>query len=103
MEKKLYCVRVVLYVMAENASGACVAATKAPFDIFECHARKAEHLDPGWENAVPYNADDDRTCAEVLASEHALHPVASFSTSRRHQEAPLRPLVRSAVARPSAP
>ena len=78
MEKKLYCVRVTLYVMAENASGACVAATRAPFDIFECHARKAEHLDDGWMTAIPYNADDDRTCAEILETQRASRPSISF-------------------------
>ena len=78
MEKKIYCVRVTLYVMAENASGACVAATKAPFDIFECHARKADHVDSDWENAIPYNADDDRTCGDVLKSERASRSSASI-------------------------
>lgn len=40
MEKKLYRVKVVLYVMAENELAACVAATQAKFDIFECAARE---------------------------------------------------------------
>src|SRR5512135_3468547 len=88
MEKKLYRVRVTLYVMAENASGACVAATKAPFDIFECQARKAEHVDAGWEDAIPYNADDDLTCTEVLTLENALHP--SAAAPRIHAQAALR-------------
>jgi hypothetical protein len=66
MEKKLYRVKVVLFVMAENESDACAAATQAPFDIFECTARKAESVDPEWKDAIPYNADDDRTCAEIL-------------------------------------
>ena len=66
MEKKLYRVKVVLYVMAENESDACVAATQARFDIFECSARKAEIIDPGWANAIPYNSDDDRTCSQIM-------------------------------------
>jgi hypothetical protein len=70
MDKKLYRVKVTLYVMAENESEACVAATDAKFDIFECTAKKAEHLDQGWDIAVPYNADDERTCTEILASRH---------------------------------
>lgn len=78
MEKKLYCVKVILYVMAENASEASVAATKARFDIFECSARKAEHVDAGWENCVPYNADDDRTCAEIMASQAASETAVPF-------------------------
>jgi hypothetical protein len=67
MPKKLYRVKVVLYVMAENESEARVAATNARFDIFECTARKAERIDPGWDNAIPYNAEDESTCAEVFA------------------------------------
>jgi hypothetical protein len=75
MEKKLYRVKVVLYVMAENESDACAAATQAHFDIFECAARKAEYVDPEWKNAIPYNADDERTCLELVASKPpAAHP-----------------------------
>ncbi len=100
MEKKLYCVRVTLYVMAENASGACVAATRAPFDIFECHARKADHIDDEWESAIPYNADDDRTCSEILDREKAVRSSAAFQVadvpSRAMQRASL-----STAARPS--
>ena len=70
MDKKLYRVKVTLYVMAENESEACVAATNAQFDIFECNAKKAEHIDQGWDSAIPYNSDDDRTCAEILTSHH---------------------------------
>jgi hypothetical protein len=66
MEKKLYRVKVVLYIMAENESDACVAATQARFDIFECTARKAKNIDPGWNEAIPYNAENDRTCAEIM-------------------------------------
>jgi hypothetical protein len=68
MEKKLFRVKVVLYVMAENESEACVAATKARFDIFECVARKAETVDPDWNDAIPYNADEGLTCSEILGS-----------------------------------
>lgn len=70
MEKKLYRVKVVLYVMAENESAACVAATRARFDIFECAARKADNVEQGWKDAIPYNADDDRTCGEILANHY---------------------------------
>lgn len=100
MEKKLYCVKVVLYVMAENASGACVAATQAPFDIFECTARRAERIDRGWENAIPYNADDERTCAEILASERASFPSVAFLAAASVQDSSMHAPVISA-ARPS--
>ncbi len=72
MEKKLYRVKVTLYVMAENESEARVAATNAKFDIFECAAKKADRLDPGWEDAIPYNADDLHTCAEILAGQQKM-------------------------------
>ncbi|MBI5951158.1 MAG: hypothetical protein HY865_05830 [Chloroflexi bacterium] len=68
MSKKLYRVRVVLFVMAENESDACVAATQARFDIFECTARKAKNIDPEWKDAIPYNADDERVCSEILTN-----------------------------------
>ncbi len=67
MDKKLYRVKVTLYVMAENESEARVAATNAKFDIFECTAQKAERIDQGWDDAVPYNSEDSCTCAEILA------------------------------------
>ena len=72
MEKKLYRVKVTLFVMAENESDACIAATNAKFDIFECTAKKADHLDPGWEDAIPYNSDDLRTCGEILANQQKM-------------------------------
>ncbi len=101
MDKKLHCVRVEMYVMAENASGACVAATKAPFDIFECRARKADHVNPEWEDAIPYNADDERTCAEVLSSERALHAAASLIATRRPQSPNIRAQLMSVSSRAS--
>jgi hypothetical protein len=67
MEKKLYRVKIVLFVMAEDEGEACLAATRARFDIFECAARKADYVAPEWNNAIPYNADDERTCAEIMS------------------------------------
>ena len=66
MGKELYRVRVVLFVMAENESEARVAATRAQFDIFDCTARKAKIVNPDWKDAIPYNADDERTCSEIM-------------------------------------
>jgi hypothetical protein len=68
MKKKLYEVKVVLYVMAEDKSDACYAATQAKFDVFECEAQRARIVDPAWLDAVPYNADDARTCSEIVAA-----------------------------------
>ena len=84
MEKKLYRVKVVLYVMAENESDACMAATNAKFDIFECSAKKAEHIDRGWEDAIPYNSDDYRSCADVFAGQQKkIYLSPPFSTDTR--------------------
>ena len=99
MEKKLYCVKVTLYVMAENASEACIAATKAPFDIFECTARKAEHVDVGWEDSIPYNAADDRTCGEILASAPAFNTSTAFLAASGRREPTLQASLSSAVQR----
>ena len=66
MEKELYRVKVVLFVMAENELAARVAATQARFDIFDCAAKKAENVTPEWNDAIPFNADDDRICLEIL-------------------------------------
>jgi len=79
MEKKLYRVRVVLFVMAENESAASLAATQARFDIFECAARKAENVDPEWKDAIPYNADDNRTCSEILSNRQQTTHLAARS------------------------
>jgi hypothetical protein len=77
MSKTLHRVQVVLYVMAEDEFDACGAATRARFDFSECVAKEAESLDPGWEDAIPYHADDDRTCSEILAGKMpADHPRA---------------------------
>jgi hypothetical protein len=77
MEKQLFRVKVILYVMAENESEARLAATGARFDIFECTAKKASKLDMGWEDAIPYNSEDARTCAEIISSvQQVVEPAA---------------------------
>jgi hypothetical protein len=72
MGKNLYRVKVVLYVMAENESDACFAATQAQFDIYDCNAKKAEKVSPEWSDAIPYNADEERTCSEIMAAKQAV-------------------------------
>ena len=98
MGKKLYCVKVVMYVMAENTSEACLEATRAQFDIFECGARRANHLHTGWEDAIPYNADDERTCAEILASEQAPTPASPLPYTASVLHSTLRLPMQPAVA-----
>jgi hypothetical protein len=73
-KKKLYRVKVVLFVMAENESAACVAATRSRFDIFECSARKADLIDTTWNDSIPYNADDERTCSEIMTTDRQVAP-----------------------------
>ncbi len=79
MSKKLYRVRIDLYVMAEDEWDARVGATQAKFDVFECVAREADSLLPGWENAVPYNSNDDRTCTEIIncTKHNTLHAIST--------------------------
>jgi hypothetical protein len=85
--KKLFRVRVILYVMGENESEARVAATDAHFDIFECSAKKATRLESGWEEAVPFNAEDSRTCGEILSgAQTAILPITQLSTYLQQQQ-----------------
>ena len=91
MEKNLYRVKVVLFVMADNEAEACAAATRARFDIFECTARKAETVDLEWNDAIPYNADDERTCAEIMSGKpQAARPETRLMKMPAYVEAALR-------------
>jgi hypothetical protein len=91
MEKKLYRVKVVLFVMAEDEGEACAAATRARFDIFECAARKAEYVEPEWNDAIPYNADDERTCAEIMSDKlHIAQPETRLMKLPAYVEAAIR-------------
>jgi hypothetical protein len=79
MEKKLYRVDVVLYIMAEDESAACASATEAKFDVFECCPERARFIDPFWEDAIPYNSDDDLSCKEVMTGNNrVVQPVADW-------------------------
>jgi hypothetical protein len=69
-KKKLYRVDVVLYVMAEDEFEACAAATSVKFDIFECCVERTRFLDPAWEEAIPYNSDNDLTCKEIIGGKN---------------------------------
>jgi hypothetical protein len=85
MDKKLFRVKVILFVMAENETDACMAATNANFDIFECSARKADRLEPGWEDAIPHNSEDSRTCAEILAEQQKTIYGTTMVLTESHQ------------------
>jgi hypothetical protein len=91
MEKKLYRVKVYLFVMAEDEAEACAAATRARFDIFECTARKADYVAPEWNDAIPFNADDERSCAEIMSEKlHAAHPDTLLSELPAYVEIAMR-------------
>ena len=93
MEKKLYRVRVVLFVVAENESEACLVATRSRFDIFECTARRADYVDPEWSDAIPYNADNERTCLEILNNrQQIISPEPRSLKSPSNLEASMRVL-----------
>jgi hypothetical protein len=79
MGKKLYRVDVVLYVMADDESDACAAATTANFDVFECVAEEARFVEPFWEDAVPYNSENEKTCSEIIGGKNQpAHVVAEL-------------------------
>lgn len=107
MEKKLYRVKVCLYVMAENEYDACWAATNSHFDIFECVADKAKTIEPGWEDAVPYNSDDDRTCSEILGDKMRVAHRSGTRLNRANRlwavrwNHPIETLMRKTQIRPS--
>jgi len=56
MDKQLYRVNVVLYVLAENETEACLAATQARFHILETVAQKIDAFDLAWNDALSYFA-----------------------------------------------
>jgi hypothetical protein len=79
VEKKLFRVDVVLYVMAENESVACAVATEVKFDVFECVPERVRFLDPLWEDAIPYNYDNELTCKEIMKGNNQVtHPTAEI-------------------------
>jgi hypothetical protein len=60
MDKQLYRVNVVLYVLAENEAEARLAATQARFHILETTAQKVDAFDLEWNDALSYFADNER-------------------------------------------
>lgn len=59
MDKQLYRVTVVLYVLAENEAEACLAATQARFHILETTAKKVDAFDLEGNDALAYTADNE--------------------------------------------
>lgn len=65
MEKQLFQVKIVLYVMAENEADAYTVASRVQFDNSQYEVSKAAKIEPEWMDAIPYNADNDQTCSEI--------------------------------------
>lgn len=68
--KKLYEVEKRYYVMAESV---LEAASIIPNDIIACttSAFETDSVDYRWEDAIPFNSDDDRTCSQILKEQRA--------------------------------
>lgn len=69
--KKLYMVEMMVMVMAEDEDEAIDVATGWGIEItsYDCDVTKVVGVPQEWEDAIPFGADDDRTCKEVLRDE----------------------------------
>ena len=66
--KKLYEVKIRLYVMAEDEDEAIAVAFGPDADRWSCDV---EFCEPGsfyahWENSIPFNSDDEKTVGQVF-------------------------------------
>ena len=65
--KKLYEVKILLYVVAENKDDAKYEAMKVyDPDTCDVEVTGAKTIDSRWVNAIPFGAEDDRKCKEYL-------------------------------------
>ena len=63
--KKLYWIDITMMVMAEDEDEAAeIAARKATPE--NCVGRLALSVPSEWRDAIPFGADDDLTCGEIL-------------------------------------
>jgi len=63
--KRLYEVEIRVYVMAENEQDALqIAARECQPE--EAEAEEAGSVDSLWWKSIPYGADDDKTCGEIM-------------------------------------
>ncbi len=65
MNKKLYEIEARWYVMAEDEEE---AQSIKPTDIQACSVFAIDPIiiDADWNNAIPFNSDDNRTCGQIL-------------------------------------
>ncbi len=66
--KHLYKIEMLAYVMAENSFEAEHLAVRNAPNIL-CEAYPAHCVDGEWWDWIPFGADDDRTCGQILQAE----------------------------------
>ena len=66
--KKLYMVEMMIMVMAEDKDDAIDVATGYGVEIssHDCDVTEVVGVPQSWEDAIPFGADDDRTCKDIL-------------------------------------
>ena len=66
--KRLFEVEALYYVMAESE---IEAEEIRPVDISLCSrtAVETKSVNSEWFDAIPFNADDDRTCGQIIKGE----------------------------------
>ena len=112
--KKLYCVEIAVMVMAENEEDALEAIedeVMGMIDVIECgNAHEAKTVPATWANEIPFNADDDEKCIDILkrrlansgtpVDDPSIPPIRLMTTCRRCTlifDAPPREIGRSQI------
>ena len=70
--KKLYCVEITVMVMAENKEEAAEIASREALPE-SCEANEAFSVPSEWYGAIPFGADDEKTCAQILKHQRELY------------------------------
>ena len=78
--KKLYQVEITVFVMADDKDeAASIASVEAQPE--DCEVWEARSVQSEWWDAIPYGADDDMKCGEILkqqrAAQHGHEPDAA--------------------------
>jgi hypothetical protein len=71
--KKLYSVEITVYVMAEDDDEAKRVAVKN-CEEDSAEAWQAKSVAHEWYDAIPFGADDDMKCGEILKLQRAAQP-----------------------------
>ncbi len=64
--KKLYRVETSYYVMAENREDARTVRPRFLDLDLDVSIEEATSVDYSWRDAIPFEADGDKTCGEIL-------------------------------------